>query len=61
MVEDPEAIGKITESTLVYAIHCYADVYMAVSEGPRPSMMVITDVDNFGRFTVYVKHGSIQK
>lgn len=56
VVHDPEAIGKITVNTLVYAIHCYADVYMAVSEGPHPSVMVITDVENFGRFNVYVKH-----
>jgi hypothetical protein len=55
VVEDPEAIGKVTDSTVVYAIHCYADVYMAVAEGPRPAMMVITDVENFGRFNVYVK------
>jgi hypothetical protein len=51
-VEDPEAISKITGNTLVYAIHCYADVYMTVAEGPRPAMMVITDVENFGRFNV---------
>lgn len=54
MVEDPEAIGKIGSSSLVYAIHCYANVYLAVSEGPRPSIMVVTDVGNFGRFNVYV-------
>jgi hypothetical protein len=54
-VEDPEAIGKVTDSALVYAIHCYADVYMAVAKGPQPAMMVITDVENFGRFNVYVK------
>jgi hypothetical protein len=54
VVEDPEAIGKIGSGSLVYAIHCYADVYLAVSEGPRPSMMVVTDVGNFGRFNVYV-------
>ena len=54
MVEDPDAIGEITDNTLVYAIHCYADVYMAVSEGPCPSMIVMTDIENFGRFNVYV-------
>jgi len=54
VVDDPEAISKITDNTLVYAIHCYADVYMAISERPRPSIMVITDVENFGRFNVYV-------
>lgn len=54
VVEDPKAIGKIGNGSLVYAIHCYADVYLAVSEGPRPAMMVVTDVGNFGRFNVYV-------
>jgi hypothetical protein len=52
VVDDPEAFGKITESSLVYAIHCYAQVYKAVSEGKRPALLIGTDVDNFGRFNL---------
>lgn len=52
VVQDPEAISKIHESSLVYAIHCYADVYMAVSKALRPSIMVGTDVKNFARFNL---------
>jgi hypothetical protein len=52
VVEDPEAFGRITENSLVYAIHCYADVYKSVSEGPRPAIMVGTDVEKFGKFNM---------
>jgi hypothetical protein len=52
VVDDPDAFKHITEATLVYAIHCYADVYKAVSEGPRPAVLIGTDVENFGRFSL---------
>jgi hypothetical protein len=52
ILEDPEAFGKITGESLVYAIHCYADVYRKVGEGPRPAVLVGTDVGNFGRFSL---------
>ena len=52
VVEDPAAFGQVAENTLVYAIHCYADVYKIVSEGPRPAIMVGTDVENFGKFNL---------
>lgn len=51
-MEDPLAFSQIDEHTLVYAIHCYARVYGAVSAGPRPAIMIGTDVGNFGRFDV---------
>ena len=50
VVEDPAAFSQITESSLVYAIHCYAQIYKAVSEGSRPAVLIGTDVENFGRF-----------
>jgi len=50
VVEDPEAFKEIKEGTLVYAIHCYAKVYKAVSEAPQPALLIGTDVGNFGRF-----------
>lgn len=52
VADDPEAFKLITEDTLVYAIHCYANVYKAVSEGPRPASLIGTDVGNFGRFNL---------
>ncbi|TVY19587.1 hypothetical protein LARI1_G000756 [Lachnellula arida] len=51
-VEDPKAFGDIDENSLVYAIHCYADVYKKVSEQKRPAIFIGTDVENFGRFTL---------
>jgi hypothetical protein len=50
VVDDPEAFKSITEDGLVYAIHCYVDVYKAINEGPRPAVLIGTDVGNFGRF-----------
>jgi hypothetical protein len=52
VVEDPLAFAKITEKSLVYAIHCYAQVYKSVAEGPRPALLIGTDVDNFGKFNL---------
>ena len=51
-VNDPEAFTKITEGSLVYAIHCYAQVYKKIAEGVRPAVLVGTDVGNFGRFNL---------
>ena len=45
-----EAFKGVKEGTLVYAIHCYVDVYKAISAGPRPAVLIGTDVGNFGRF-----------
>ncbi|TVY43639.1 hypothetical protein LSUB1_G000997 [Lachnellula subtilissima] len=52
VVEDPKAFGEIEENSLVYAIHCYADVYKKVSEQKRPAVFIGTDVENFGRFAL---------
>lgn len=52
VVEDPEAFQHIGEDSLIYAIHCYADVYRKVSEQKRPAVFIGTDVENFGRFTL---------
>lgn len=50
VVEDPKAFTSIGQGSMVYAIHCYARVYKAVSEAPRPVLLIGTDVGNFGRF-----------
>jgi SRR1 len=50
VVQDPVAFMQVNEMTLVYAIHCYVDVYKTISAGPRPAILIGTDVGNFGRF-----------
>lgn len=52
VVEDPEAFEQIGENTLVYAIHCYADVYTKVSKQQRPALFIGTNLENFGRFNM---------
>ncbi|KAM3065834.1 hypothetical protein ACMFMF_010763 [Clarireedia jacksonii] len=52
VVDDPAAFSHVTEDSLVYAIHCYAPVYKTISEGPRPKVVIGTDIDNFGRFNL---------
>ena len=52
VLNDPQAFEYITESSLVYAIHCYAPVYKSISERPRPAVLIGTDVDNFGKFNL---------
>ncbi|TEY27348.1 hypothetical protein BOTCAL_1120g00020 [Botryotinia calthae] len=47
VVDDPLAFDYIKEDTLVYAIHCYGPVYKTISHGPRPAVLIGTDVDNF--------------
>ncbi|KAH7395941.1 hypothetical protein BKA64DRAFT_73404 [Cadophora sp. MPI-SDFR-AT-0126] len=50
IVEDPDAFAEVGEGSLVYAIHCYAQVYKSVAERPRPAVLIGTDVGNFARF-----------
>jgi len=61
VVDDPIAFSHIDEHTLIYAIHCYANVYAAVSRGPRPAILVGTDVGNFGRFDMSQETAEIVK
>ena len=46
-MENPEAFKLINERSLVYAIHCYADVYKGISEGVKPAVFVGTEVELF--------------
>ncbi|KAF4627285.1 hypothetical protein G7Y89_g10870 [Cudoniella acicularis] len=52
VVEDPAGFESIGEDTLVYAIHCYGDVYRKVAEGIKPAILICTDLDNFGKFNL---------
>ena len=54
VLQDPLAFGKVSHGSLVYAIHCYIEVYKSVSARPRPTMLVGTDVGNFGQFDMSV-------
>lgn len=56
VVNDPEAFSEIRSGSLVFAIHCYGPVYKGISEGPRPAVLIGTDVENFGRFDGYVSY-----
>ncbi|KAN0089012.1 hypothetical protein V8E51_019272 [Hyaloscypha variabilis] len=61
VVQDPEGFKEVKEGTLVYAIHCYVDVYRAISEGPRPSLLIGTDVGNFARFESFEENEGVAK
>ncbi|KUJ09497.1 uncharacterized protein LY89DRAFT_657898 [Mollisia scopiformis] len=50
VVDDPGAFAAVGTGSLVYAIHCYGPVYQSFSDGPRPAVLIGTDVENFGRF-----------
>ncbi|EHL00154.1 hypothetical protein M7I_3922 [Glarea lozoyensis 74030] len=45
---DPDAFELITEKTMVYAIHCYADIYEKVARRGGGKVIVCTDVEKFG-------------
>lgn len=53
VVEDPGAFAEVKKGSLVYAIHCYGPVYKRIGDGPRPVVLIGTDVENFGRFDGY--------
>ncbi|KAE8454680.1 hypothetical protein EG329_000303 [Mollisiaceae sp. DMI_Dod_QoI] len=55
VVDDPEAFTYIGTGSLVYAIHCYGPVYKQVSDGPRPAVLIGTNVENFGRFDASIE------
>ncbi|CAL3972099.1 unnamed protein product [Diplocarpon coronariae] len=50
VVDDPGAFTEVGEGSLVYAIHCYGEVYKAISQRPRPAVLIGTNVENFRRF-----------
>ncbi|KAH8660969.1 hypothetical protein BGZ60DRAFT_471785 [Tricladium varicosporioides] len=52
VVEDPAGFQEIGEDTLVYAIHCYGDIYRKMSESKKPAVLICTDMDNFGKFNL---------
>ncbi len=49
VVETPLAFERVGEETLVFAVHCYKDVYEGFALN-RPAMLVGTEVGKFGIF-----------
>lgn len=47
VLPDPEAFEHIDGNSLVYAIHCYADIYEKVSKRENPAVMICTDMEMF--------------
>jgi hypothetical protein len=54
VVSHPEAFERINEKTLVYAIHCYAEIYEKVARQGGGKIIVCTDVEEFGGPSSYV-------
>lgn len=49
-VRDPKAFRLIGESSLVFAIHCYWEIYHAIIKASKPSVLIGTKMDNFEKF-----------
>ncbi|RKF71635.1 hypothetical protein GcM1_250067 [Golovinomyces cichoracearum] len=49
-VRDPKAFGLIGESSLVFAIHCYWEIYHAIIKASKPLVLIGTKMDNFENF-----------
>ncbi|KAG9231990.1 hypothetical protein BJ875DRAFT_467987 [Amylocarpus encephaloides] len=47
VLETPEAFAKVTVDTMVYAIHCYADIYSQISTQEPPAVLIGTNMDKF--------------
>jgi hypothetical protein len=60
VVADPEAFEKINEKTLVYAIHCYAEIYEKVARQGGGKIIVCTDVEEFGGRSSYVSSATLK-
>lgn len=54
VVDDPEAFGKIGEGSLVYALHCYKEVYVKALSGVKPAIFVGTELGMFESLDSYV-------
>lgn len=47
VVKDPEAFQMLSKHSLVFAVHCYRDLYCAVAQVTRPTIIVGTVFENF--------------
>ena len=54
IVENPKAFELIDEHSLVYAIHCYWNIYDEISKGPVPAVLIGNDLEEVGQHDLYV-------
>jgi hypothetical protein len=47
IVEDPEAFSKISENSLVYAVHCYPALYQSIGRQGRPALLIGNDLKGY--------------
>ncbi|TQS39455.1 hypothetical protein Golomagni_00019 [Golovinomyces magnicellulatus] len=47
VVRDPKAFGLIGENSLVFAIHCYWEIYHSIIKASKPSVLIGTKMNNF--------------
>lgn len=47
VVESPEAFQRIGFNSLVFAVHCYRDLYCTIANGCRPAILIGTKLENF--------------
>ena len=46
-LEDPEAFGKIDTKSLVFAVHCYPQLYRAILNQPHPVILIANDLSAY--------------
>lgn len=44
-VDDPSGVEQIDSETLVFAVHCYADLYSQVGKQPQAAVLIASDVE----------------
>ncbi|CCU77159.1 hypothetical protein BGHDH14_bgh02760 [Blumeria hordei DH14] len=50
VVKDPQAFDLVCESSLVFAVHCYKEVYKSIANKNKgPAVLIGTKMDNFKR------------
>ncbi|EPQ65338.1 Bgt-2956 [Blumeria graminis f. sp. tritici] len=50
VVKDPQAFDFVCESSLVFAVHCYIEIYKSIaSRNKAPAVIIGTKMDNFKR------------
>lgn len=44
-LDDPQGIDHIDEETLVFAVHCYADLYQQIGKASLPVVLIASDIE----------------
>lgn len=44
-LDDPQGIENIDGETLVFAVHCYADLYQQIGKGSQPVVLIASDIE----------------